>query len=43
MVQNLHQICIRIKLGANLASKFKMDAKTAISKGAIWDEFSEQH
>ena len=36
------QICI--KFGANIASKFKdINAETAPSNGAIWDEFSEQH
>ena len=28
---------------ANLASKFKNDAEIALSKIAIWDDFSEQH
>ena len=34
---------IYIKFGDNFASRFKIDAETAPSNGAIWDEFSEQH
>ena len=39
---NLRQICI--EFGGSLASKFKkIMQKTALSDGAIWDEFSGQN
>ena len=35
---------ISIKFGAKIAKKFlKIDARTALSSGAIWDEFGKQH